>query len=116
MTGQLLTARTVAGMLDVSAETVLRWIRRGEMPAIRLPGGAIRIRETELDAWLTDRATPGRGVRPTTTGAAHDGRYRAGDPRSLPGSTDADTNGHEVRSLVRPTTLRTAAAPEDEES
>ena len=35
---QLLTARTVADMLDVCAETVLRWIRNGEMPAIRLPG------------------------------------------------------------------------------
>jgi excisionase family DNA binding protein len=57
----LLTARQVADMLGVSAETVLRWTRRGELPAIRLPGGAIRFREGDLDAWLGDRATPGRG-------------------------------------------------------
>ena len=37
-------------MLGVSTETVLRWTRRGELPAIRLPGGAIRYRQDELDA------------------------------------------------------------------
>ena len=45
MTGRLLTAREVAERLGVIAETVLRWTRRGELPAIRLPGGAIRYRE-----------------------------------------------------------------------
>lgn len=58
----LLTARHVAELLDVSAETVLRWTRRGELPAIRLPGGAIRYREAEIEGWLEERATPGRGV------------------------------------------------------
>jgi excisionase family DNA binding protein len=57
----LLTARAVAGMLDVSTETVLRWTRRGELPAIRLPGGGIRYREDEIECWLEERATPGRG-------------------------------------------------------
>lgn len=56
MTGRLLTARQVAEVLGVSVETVLRWTRRGDMPAIRLPGGAIRYREAELDEWLTHRA------------------------------------------------------------
>jgi excisionase family DNA binding protein len=58
MTGRLLTAREVADTLGVSAETVLRWMRRGELPAIRLPGGAIRFREDELDGWLAERAMP----------------------------------------------------------
>jgi excisionase family DNA binding protein len=62
MTGRLLTAREVAELLGVSAETVLRWTRRGDLLAIRLPGGAVRYRESELDEWLTERATPGRGV------------------------------------------------------
>ena len=60
MTSSLLTARTVADRLDVSAETVLRWIRRGEITAIRLPGGAIRIREDELVRWLEARTTTTR--------------------------------------------------------
>ena len=32
MTERLLTARVVAEQLDVSTETVLRWIRRGQLP------------------------------------------------------------------------------------
>jgi len=61
MADRLLTARDVAERLDVSAETVLRWTRRGELPAIRLPGGAIRYREDELEGWLEERATTERG-------------------------------------------------------
>jgi len=62
MSGQLLTARAVADLFDVSAETVLRWTRRGELPAIKLPGGAIRYRDDVIDEWLAERATPLRGV------------------------------------------------------
>jgi excisionase family DNA binding protein len=64
-----LTAREVADLLGVSAETVLRWTRAGTLPAIRLPGGAIRFRECALDEWLTARATPRRGsvTHPTET-------------------------------------------------
>ena len=75
---QLLTARAVADMFDVCAETVLRWIRNGQLPAIRLPGGAIRIIESDLDDWLRSRATPERGVLATTTGAADSERYPPG--------------------------------------
>ena len=57
MTGRLLTARELAELLGVSTETVLRWTRRGTLPAIRLPGGAIRFRQDELDEWLATRAT-----------------------------------------------------------
>jgi excisionase family DNA binding protein len=60
--GPLLTAREVSDLLGVSSETVLRWTRRGELPAIKLPGGAIRYRENDLDGWLEQRATPVRGV------------------------------------------------------
>jgi excisionase family DNA binding protein len=73
---RLLTAREVAGTLGVCAETVLRWIRCGELPAIRLPGGAVRVREQTLSEWLCLRATPARGVLATTTGATRSERYR----------------------------------------
>jgi excisionase family DNA binding protein len=53
----LLTARQVGDLLGVSAETVLRWTRKGELPATRLPGGAIRYREDKLAEWLADRVT-----------------------------------------------------------
>jgi excisionase family DNA binding protein len=68
--GSLLTARDVAGLLGVSTETVLRWVRAGKLPAIRLPSGAIRFGGDQLDAWLIERATPGRGVSPAPANAA----------------------------------------------
>jgi excisionase family DNA binding protein len=55
VTGRLLTAREVAGRLGVAPDTVLRWTRRGELAAVKLPGGAVRYREDELDAWLEQR-------------------------------------------------------------
>lgn len=77
MTGKLLTAREVGDALGVHAETVLRWTRRGELPGIRLPGGALRYREGALDAWLDARgAAPARGALPTPQDAAHAGSYR----------------------------------------
>ena len=70
MTGRLITTCEVAERLGVCAETVLRWVRRGELPAIRLPSGALRFPETMLDEWLAAHATPGRRVSPTTPGVA----------------------------------------------
>ena len=67
MSGRLLTAREVAELLGVSAETVLRYVRRGELPAIRLPGGAIRFQPDAIDAWLTARATLPATLRETRT-------------------------------------------------
>jgi excisionase family DNA binding protein len=64
MTGRLLTAREVAELLGVSSETVLRWIRRGDLAAYRLPGGALRFRSEDLDQWLADRATSSPSGRP----------------------------------------------------
>ncbi len=61
MTGRLFTARDVAEILGVHPETILCWVRDRKLPAIRLPSGAIRIREDELDAWLDERATRGAG-------------------------------------------------------
>jgi excisionase family DNA binding protein len=57
----LLTAREVAALLGVHSETVLRYVRSGRIPAIRLPSEAVRFREGELEASLTERATPYRG-------------------------------------------------------
>ena len=76
----LLTAREVADLIGVSAETVLRWTRRGELPAIRLPGGAVRYREDELDAWLEERATLTRSLPTTTPSAALGGTVQSITP------------------------------------
>ncbi len=55
MNAPLLTARTVADLLGVSTETVLRWSRCGSLPSLCLPGGAIRFRQDDLDGRGRDR-------------------------------------------------------------
>jgi excisionase family DNA binding protein len=95
VTDRLLTARQLAEQLGVSTETVLRWTRRGELPAFKLPGGAIRYRELDLDAWLEARAT--------------------GDvPRGLSPAPDATRRQSEVSLVASPVPLRTAARTEEE--
>jgi HK97 family phage portal protein len=84
----LLTARAVAELLDVSAETVLRWVRSGKIPALRLPSGQIRFRDDEIDRWLIERATPRRGVLTTTAGAAQS--------RTVPSSVLTTTDDEET--------------------
>ena len=75
MTGRLLTARQVGDRLGVSAETILRWTRRGDLPGFKLPGGAIRFRSADIDAWLAAHATGATGRGGDTH---HDGRAQAG--------------------------------------
>jgi excisionase family DNA binding protein len=72
----------------VHAETVLRWTRRGELPAIKLPGGAIRYRENDLDGWLAERATLRRGVRTTAPSVAQSERVRSLTRTTVEGEED----------------------------
>lgn len=51
-----LTYETVTGAarrLNVTRDTIERWIRRGNLPALRLPGGRIRIPSGAVDRLLT---------------------------------------------------------------
>ena len=68
---KLLTAREVAERFNLKCtETVLRWVRHGKLPAIRLPGGAIRFREEDIESCLASWATPSRGALTTPQDAA----------------------------------------------
>jgi excisionase family DNA binding protein len=60
---RLLNAREVAERFGVTVETILRWHRRGKLPGFRLPGGAVRFREADLDAWLDQHATADTATR-----------------------------------------------------
>jgi excisionase family DNA binding protein len=89
---RLATAREVAEQVGVVPETVLRWTRLGLLPAIRLPGGAIRYRPGEVDAWLIEHETrtddASRGVPPTRSAirpgqAYEERRYSASPPTTL---------------------------------
>lgn len=84
MNGRLLTARQVAEQLGVAPDTVLRWTRRGELPAVKMPGGAVRYREDELDAWLERRTVGADTVSSTTRWPGG-----AGTPPARPGPQEA---------------------------
>lgn len=77
MNDRLLTTREVAERLGVTPETVLAWVERRGLPAIRLTSRAIRFGEAELDAWILEHATgaASRGVSATQDGRAQVGGY-----------------------------------------
>lgn len=52
MSGRLLTAREVADLFGVSTGALLRWTRAGQVPAVKLPSGAVRYRPEAIDEWL----------------------------------------------------------------
>ena len=54
---RLLTVREVADAMRVSNMTVYRLIRAGDLKAIRV-GRNFRIRESDVDRFLDDRAVP----------------------------------------------------------
>jgi nitrogen PTS system EIIA component len=49
-----LSLREVAHLLDVSEETIDRWVRQRELPAVRV-GGQYRVNKVELQEWAAAR-------------------------------------------------------------
>jgi len=66
--GRLWTTREVAELVGLSAETILRRHRAGELPGIRLGSNVLRFRESAIEAWLEGRErspVPATSNRPT---------------------------------------------------
>lgn len=57
---RLLTVREVADAMRVSHMTVYRLIRSGQLRAVRV-GRVFRIRESEIDRYLSARVVQGEG-------------------------------------------------------
>ena len=65
MTERLLTARELGELLSLSTATVLDWHEAGRIPSFKLgagPGGPVRFRLREVEAWLEERR---RGPAPS---------------------------------------------------
>jgi excisionase family DNA binding protein len=101
---RLLTARQVAELLGVTAETVLRWTRAGELRGYRLPGtvrGRLRYSVDEVEGWLEQHATAGGADREALTTRAdparRDGAYSTlrcsslTTPPATPATTEEDS-------------------------
>jgi excisionase family DNA binding protein len=57
----LYTVEEIAGLLHVHPETVRKWIKNGDLKAIRLGGPAgYRITQTAYDDFLRERQESGR--------------------------------------------------------
>jgi excisionase family DNA binding protein len=96
MTGRFLTARELAGRLGVSTSALLRWTRSGQVPAVKLPSGAVRYDPDRVNSWL-DRRTMKAG----------------GTEEESP--TSNTTRQSRLSSKESPTVLRSVAAPTTEE-
>jgi len=51
---RFMTVAEVAGLMRVSTMTVYRLIKAGDLPAVRV-GKSYRIRETDVDSYLSSR-------------------------------------------------------------
>jgi excisionase family DNA binding protein len=46
---ELLTTGQVARILNVGRQAVNKWVKKGQLKAVRTPGGHIRIRRSDID-------------------------------------------------------------------
>lgn len=53
-TSPLLTLKEVAAYVGVSTRTITRWMEKGKISLIKLPGG-LRMKKENLDRWLEKR-------------------------------------------------------------
>ena len=51
----MLSTGKVAKLLSVTPDTVLKWIKNGQLPATRTAGGHYRIAQRDLDAPVATR-------------------------------------------------------------
>jgi excisionase family DNA binding protein len=49
---EFLTVKEVAGLLKLNQQTLRNMIDRGELPAVRVGSRRVRIRQSDLDAFL----------------------------------------------------------------
>jgi excisionase family DNA binding protein len=54
---RLLTDGEAASLLRISRTLLVRFAKRGEVPAVRLPDGDIRFDETDLWRWVESHKT-----------------------------------------------------------
>jgi excisionase family DNA binding protein len=96
---RFVTARELAERLGVSTETVLRWTRDRKLPGFRMPGGALRYRESDLAVWLSERATDRPRTKARRATAAAGGTVgRNSSPKEAGGG---DRAVHSTRSGVQ---------------
>jgi excisionase family DNA binding protein len=68
---EYLTVAVVADELGLSMRTIQRYVQDGEIPAVKLPGGRLRISRRDLDSALSRwSSTPQRRLADVHNGGA----------------------------------------------
>ncbi len=52
----LLTAEEVAELLQVEPGTVRQWVKKGEIPVVKINSRLNRFRPSDLEQWIANRA------------------------------------------------------------
>ena len=82
---ELLTLAETRALLKVSERFLREHIGRGLLPVVRLSPRAIRIRQSDLDAWIADHVEGGPNKKSTAEGwtptTVHIGSQRHGSRR-----------------------------------
>jgi len=58
---ELLTTKEIASFLKLRPETVLRKVKKGEIPAIKI-GGRFRYDESQIEEWLRYNSTSNKDI------------------------------------------------------
>lgn len=59
--GRLLSTGQAARLLNVTPDTVVKWIRKGALPALRTAGGHYRVAPQDLEQYTETETRPGPG-------------------------------------------------------
>jgi excisionase family DNA binding protein len=72
MLDEFLTVDEIAGLLKVNQQTVRNWIDRGELSAVRVGARRVRVRTSDLDAFIAAGTTraPSDGLAPVAQNPA----------------------------------------------
>lgn len=95
MAERALRVPDVAAEYGVAPKTVYGWVRDGKMQARRLPGGDIRFRRADLDAF-DERCRDRNSPAPTTDSSGEEPSGASGGPTPTPASLDPFRRGRET--------------------
>jgi excisionase family DNA binding protein len=98
---QMLTPKTVAGILGVHQKTVHLWLRNGKLKGVKISYRAWRIPQSALDQFIeqNSNAMPQRGTDNRLAAGNHEELPASASPESL--SDDQETAQAKMKHYIR---------------
>lgn len=91
-TDEFVTVAEIADLLKVNQQTVRNWVDAGDLPAVRVGTRRVRVRRSDLDAYLEAASEQQRAVKIADEGDAREALRAAMDrtQAALGGSADGE--------------------------